>query len=195
MFVQVIQGRVTDPEHHRRQQERWIDELKPGATGYLGGTWGMTPDGRGVTIARFESADAARANSDRPDQGAWWADTEKAFEDVQFQESEDVDELLGGGSDAAGFVQVIQGRVKDESAAREVFADADDRLAEMRPDILGGLMAWHGGGAFTQVMYFRTEDEARTGERSGSDDELDQQYREMMDGEPTFLDLADPQFD
>ena len=152
MFMQVIQGRVTDPEHHRRQQERWIDELKPGATGYLGSTWGLTPDDIGVTIARFESADAARANSQRADQGAWWADTEKAFEDVTFQDCDDVDLMMGGGSDEATFVQVIQGRVRDEASAREMLAGADDRIRDMRPDILGGLMAWHGDGRFTQVM-------------------------------------------
>jgi len=196
MFIQIISGRISDPEHFRRQHERWIEELKPGASGYLGSTSGITPDGVGVVVARFESAAAAKANSERPDQGAWWTDTEKAFEDVEFQDCQDVDTMMGGGSDEAGFVQVICGRVKDEASARTMLAEADDRLGDMRPDILGGLMAWHGdGGGFTQVMYFRSEDEARSGETSGADEDLDRDYREMMDGEPTFLDLTSPRFD
>ena len=30
--------------------------------------------------ARFESEEAAQANSDRPEQGAWWAETAKVFD-------------------------------------------------------------------------------------------------------------------
>src|SRR3954451_706037 len=134
MFIQIISGRISDPEHFRSQDERWIDELKPGASGYLGSTSGITPDGVGVVVARFESAAAAKANSERPDQGAWWTDTEKAFEDVDFQDCADVDTMMGGGSDDAGFVQVIRGRVTDQSDARAMLAEADDRLGEMRPD-------------------------------------------------------------
>ena len=31
MFVQAIEGRVADPEGLRRQLERWMSELRPGA--------------------------------------------------------------------------------------------------------------------------------------------------------------------
>lgn len=192
MFIQTLQGRLRDADLFQRQGERWNAELRPGATGFLGSTSGVTSDGVGFVAARFDSAESARANSERAEQGAWWAETEKAFEEVSFHDCDEVDEMMGGGSDEAGFVQVIQGRVRDQDSARAMLRDAQPRLAEGRPDVLGGVMAWHGdGGGFTQVMYFRSEAEARAGEGQ-MDDEVDRQYREAMAAEPTFLDLTDP---
>ena len=80
MFVQVIEGRTSDPEGLRAQFDKWVAELEPGATGYVGTTAGVAADGRVVVFARFESEDAARANSERPEQGAWWAETEKLLD-------------------------------------------------------------------------------------------------------------------
>ena len=78
-------------------------------TGYLGDTSGVAADGRSIAIVRFESEADARANSDRPEQSAWWAETEKYLgDDVSFTESSDVTPFLGGGSDKAGFVQVMK---------------------------------------------------------------------------------------
>ena len=51
----------------------WVRDLAPDAAGWLGSTGGVTADGRAVAIVRFESAKAARANSDRPEQSDWWA--------------------------------------------------------------------------------------------------------------------------
>ena len=51
-----------------RQIKSWRRDVKPGAKGYLGSTSGITPDGRSITLARFESEAAARANSERPEQ-------------------------------------------------------------------------------------------------------------------------------
>jgi hypothetical protein len=196
MFIQIIQGKIDDADRFHREADRWVTDLKPGASGYLGCTWGVAPDGTGFLLARFESEEAARANSDRPEQGAWWADMEKAFDQVEFIDCPEVDTMMGGGSDEAGFVQVIHGRAKAKDKARAMMSDAEEQLAEGRPDILGGLVAWHGDDAeFTQIVYFRTEAEARTGERSQADSEVDEQYREMMAGEPTFVDLTQPRFD
>ena len=75
MFVQVIEGRVADRDALRRQMDRWMSELRPGATGFLGSTAGVTDDGYAIAFARFESAAAAEANSERPEQGRWWAET------------------------------------------------------------------------------------------------------------------------
>ena len=68
MFVQVIQGPVSDATAARAQFEKWMTELAPGAIGWLGSTAGVTDDGTLVALARFESEEAARQNSDRPEQ-------------------------------------------------------------------------------------------------------------------------------
>src|SRR5680860_374072 len=79
MFVQVFEGRVADRDGLHRQMDRWMSELRPGATGFLGSTVGVTGDGYGIAFARFESAAAAKANSERSEQGRWWSETEKCF--------------------------------------------------------------------------------------------------------------------
>ena len=99
MFVQVIEGRVSDREGLHRQMDKWMGDLRPGATGFLGSTAGVTDDGYGIAFARFESAAAAKTNSERPEQGRWWAETEKCFAgEVTFTDSEDVETSLGPGT-------------------------------------------------------------------------------------------------
>ncbi len=73
MFVQVINGRTSQPEALAEAFDRWKAELSPGATGWLGSTGGVTDDGTVIAVARFESEEAARANSARPEQDAWWS--------------------------------------------------------------------------------------------------------------------------
>lgn len=77
MFVQVIQGHVLDPQQVYAALDRWVQELAPGASGWLGSTAGVTEDGRFLAVARFESEEAARRNSNRPEQGQWWAETSR----------------------------------------------------------------------------------------------------------------------
>src|SRR5204863_8070818 len=81
MFVQVIQGRVSDAGQARAQLDRWQTELAPSSIGWLGTTAGVTDDGTVVVLARFESEQAARQNSDRPEQSAWWEATAPLFTD------------------------------------------------------------------------------------------------------------------
>src|SRR3954452_23708633 len=129
MLVQIIQGKVKDADLLRRQVERWRQEIKPGAKGYLGYTGGLTPDGRYIGVARFESREAAEANSRRTEQDAWWNETAKGFDgEPTFVDCTDVDMVLGGGSNDAGFVQVIQGRAKDPSMLRDMAKDRQDQL-------------------------------------------------------------------
>src|SRR5262245_48724915 len=119
MFVQVIKGHTNDPEGFARQGERWQEEVRPGAVGYLGTTGGIAEDGTFIVFARFADEAAARANSDRPEQGAWWEETSKYVDgEASFRESSDVDTLFDGGSDKAGFVQVMEGTVTDRAKAK-----------------------------------------------------------------------------
>jgi hypothetical protein len=53
VFVQVIQGQVTDAGKVRAAFDRWAQEHAPGATSWLGSTAGVTEDGRFIALARF----------------------------------------------------------------------------------------------------------------------------------------------
>jgi len=193
MFVQIINGPVADAEVFLREGARWGAEVRPDAVGYLGGVWGLTTDGQGVAVATFESEDAAQANGSRPEQGEWWTGMEKAFTSVTFQDCSDVDQMLSGAAKDAGFVQIIRSRAKDQEQARKMMREDQDRILANRPDIMGGLMGWHGDdGGFTQVMFFRSQEAARQGEKTMHDDDMDHGYREMMATEPEFLDLTEP---
>ena len=196
MFVQVIEGKVSDKAGLRRQLDRWQTELRPGATGYLGSTSGVTDDGVGFAIARFESAAAAKANSERPEQGAWWSETEKCFDGpVSFTDSEDVEEFLVGGSNDAGFVQVMKSPAAPD---RAVLKDMDDRFAKYastwRPDLIGGVRIWTTPHSTVDVNYFTSEAEARANEKNEPPAELAElfaQFSDMM-ANTEFLDLRDP---
>src|SRR5438874_771482 len=143
MFIQVIQGKVKDAALLERQIESWRRDIKPGAKDYLGSTRGITPDGRGINLGRFESASAAKANSERLEQGRWWSETAEAFAgDPTFYNCGEVDTMFGGGSNDARFVQIIQARAKDPDQMRARRAEMEKRLRERRPDILGMVIAW-----------------------------------------------------
>lgn len=196
MFVQLIEGKVSDAGQLRRAVDKWYEEVAPGAIGWLGSTGGVAEDGRAIAIVRFESADAARRNSERPEQDRWWAETSKLFDgEPTFTESEDVTVDTSGDPDRAGFVQVMKGRGTDPDRARELMAQDADKWAEFRPDVVGNVVTAHAGGAYTMVMYFTSEAAAREGERKEPPPELAAQMEEMGKlsiGEPEFLDLKDP---
>jgi hypothetical protein len=196
MFVQVIQGQVDDPGELRSALDRWIRELAPGAVGWLGSTAGVTDDGRFIALARFESEEAARRNSDRPEQDGWWSETSKLFTgEASFRESRDVVVDQNGDPDKAGFVQVIQGRSSDPARARELMGEDSSEWAAFRPDIVGSVAAEHEGGAYTMALYFTSEAAAREGEHREPPPELKAQMEEMdalTVGVPEFFDLKQP---
>src|SRR4051812_26826967 len=180
MFAQVIQGRTSDPEIIRTATDRWVQELSPGAAGWLGSTAGVTDDGRFVVVVRFESADAARRNSERPEQGRWWEATSSAFQDVTFLDSDDVLVELTGDPERAEFVQVMQGRVTDAERARKIMAELPpDVRAKYRPDVLGAVMIGADDGRWTQVVYFTSEEAARAGEQQEPPAEMVEAMQEM----------------
>jgi hypothetical protein len=198
MFVQIIQGRVSDPDELRSSVERWIRDISPNAVGWLGSTSGVTDDGIAVSVVRFESEEAARANSNRPEQHAWWMDTAKLFTgDVTFHDSREVYEVAGGPSGNAGFVQIIQGRSSDRERSLAAMRQAEESISDMRPDILGGLICTHDEEGYTNAFYFTSEAEARVGEQQEPPEELKQMMEEEQArmGTPTFYDLRDPKHD
>jgi hypothetical protein len=196
MFVQVIQGRVSDAGRVRAQLQKWVTQVAPGAVGWLGSTSGVTDDGQLVALARFESAQAAQQNSDRPEQTAWWTDMAALFSDEPvFHNSTSVDADTPGDPSQAGFVQVMQGRSSDPDRVRELMANDPTDWEAFRPEILGTLTVGHDGGAWTMAIYFTSEDAAREGERKEPPPQMLEMMKEMdalTIGEPVFFDLKDP---
>jgi hypothetical protein len=198
MFIQVIQGRVTNPNGLRKELDRWKAELQPGAKGWLGSTAGITEDGRLVVLARFESEEAARRNSERPEQDAWWREASKHLAGVAFHDSARVHLYKEGGSDDAGFVQVIQGHTEDMDRLGELGRADEETLAERAPHILGMTVVEHADrpGDFTNAVYFTSEEEARRWERE-TPAELDPRAAEMfrLMTDLRYFDLRDPWLD
>ena len=199
MFLQVIEGKVRDPDLLMERMKAWRTEVKPGAIGFLGSTGGISTDGKLIVIARFESQDAAMKNSHRPEQDAWFQKTAPAFDgEPSFIDCLEVDEFLGGGSDSAGFVQIMKGQTSDKQKLRAMGNEMEEMLPKVRPDVLGGYVGWHGDRGFIQVIYFKSESEARKAEaeqaESGENGPPDD-WSALIDGEITFIDLDDPQFD
>ena len=183
MFIQAISGTAKDVDAMERESDRWQQEVRPGATGYLGITWGIADDNRFVTLVRFESAEAAQANSERPEQGEWWVRFEQHITDVTFHNCSRVETLFGGGNDAAAFIQVMQGRVKDQALADAMFAksaETEKMLREVRPDVIGEVIAIHDDGdTYTDVVYFSSESEARSNESKPMPDDAQAMIAEM----------------
>ena len=194
MFIQVIHGTCTRQDELRAVGESWREELGEGATGWLGGTFGFTDDDDFLAVVRFESEAAAIANSQRPEQGAWAAKLAGLLDGpAEFHDCDDVTSFLDGGSDEAGFVQVIRGHTDDAGPIRAMLADTDD-LKAMRPEIVGGTFALAADGTFFETVYFTDEQSARSGEAAAPPAEVAAELEWMMSG-ATFYDLHTPWFE
>ncbi len=196
MFIQVIQGKVSDSTAARAALDRWMKDLAPGAKGWLGSTAGVTQDGRFIALARFESKDAAQRNSKRPEQDQWWSETAKLFDgEPMFLDSDEVLLDLAGNPDDATFVQIIQGKGSDSERAKQLMTENSDEWAAFRPDVIGSAVVQHGGGRYSMAMYFTSEAAAREGETKEPPAKLKAQMDElnaMSEGMPEFHDLKEP---
>jgi hypothetical protein len=194
VLIQIMQGRCTRQDELHALADEWRRDIRDGATGWLGGTYGFTDDDMFIGVVRFEDRDKAMANSQRPEQGAW-AEKTMALMDgpVEFHDCDDVALLMDGGSDQAGFVQVIRGKVDDPARLRAMFADTDT-IHQMRPDILGATLAIEDDGTFTETVAFTTEEAARSGERVEPPEEMQAELAYAM-ADATFYDLHHPWFE
>jgi hypothetical protein len=194
VFIQIMQGRCTREEELRAHLERWREEHSAKAEGWLGGTYGFTDDHEFLGIVRFESREKAMANSDRPEQTAWARELMELMDGpVEFHDCDDVTLLLDGGSDDAGFVQVIRGRVDDVERAKAMMSRDATSLHEMRPEIIGATMAIEDDGTFTETVFFTDEESARRGERQEPPARVREDLDALMAG-ATFYDLHRPWF-
>lgn len=193
MFMQVIQGKVADRAGLEAALERWRDELAPGAIGYLGSTGGFTDDGVFVVLARFESEEAARRNSERPEQAAWWAETERCFDgEVVFMDCPTATTWLAGGSDDAGFVQVMEGRSANRDRMLALMETYAPRVKQAWPEIIGGTVGTYGEDGWVEAIYFTSEAEAREHEAMPMPDDMAEAMAREMPADVRYLDLHQP---
>jgi len=194
MFIQIIQGRCSREAEMRAALDSWRATCEPGADGFLGGTYGFTDDGMFVAVVRFESEEMALRNSERPEQGSWWAETEKIFDaSPEFHDCRDVMMMLDGGSDEAGFVQIMRGTLTDPERAKAMFSEMESSLHQARPEIVGATLAVEDDGSFMETVAFTSEAAARDGEQQ----EMPADLRDRMDAVMTveqFIDLRHPFF-
>ncbi|HEY1296586.1 MAG TPA: hypothetical protein VGJ60_26205, partial [Chloroflexota bacterium] len=110
-----------------------------------------------------------------------------------FDDYEDSELMSGGGSDAAGFVQVIRGRAADVARLRSLGQEAEGILRQHRPEIIGGSIGWKPDGDFTQTVYFTSEAAARQGEANSSPElrQFMESWQKLVDN-LRFLDLREP---
>lgn len=197
MFIQVIEGKTSDPDALHRQLAIWERDLKPGAVGYLGSTAGCTSDGDCIMVARFESPEAARVNSQRAEQTRWWHATERCFDGpVRFHDSVEVEVMDHGPLGKARFVQVMDGHVTDRARAIELEREADPILADARPDLLGSITVYYDDNEFTELAYFVDENAAREGEQVPVPQEFQSKFAEWQEvlNVDRYLDIREPWF-
>jgi hypothetical protein len=193
VFIQVIQGSCSRQAELREQLDRWVTERAPEVRGWLGGTYGFTDDDMFVAVILFDSKESAMANSLSREQSEWWARAEELFDGpVEFHDSEDVTLMMGGGSDEAGFVQIIRGKADNPEAMRAMMSDTQ-LLHEMRPDIIGATLAIEEDGTFTETVAFTDEASARSGEQREMPEEMRDQMATMMH-DVSYVDLHHPFF-
>lgn len=195
MFSLVVQGRTSDPAGVRRAMDGWVHALPDGAAGWLGATAGVTTDGRFVAVARYDSPEAARRLEAPPEQQRWWAALRADLDgQATVQAGTRTEVFSPGDPGAAGFVQVVQGRVSDLVEARRQLHALQEELEVHLPCLLGTETVEHTDGRFTRVLSFTTEAEAREGERSRHQEvrRRDEEALRLLVGPVDFLDLREP---
>jgi hypothetical protein len=191
MFIQLVQAQTKDKAGVKEMWDRWNREVQPAAQGYLGATGGVTDDGTLIVIARFESAEAAERNNNIPEQQQWYSEFEKYIDgEPSFTNFTNVELDQGGGSDDAGFVQLIRVKGGDRQAFKQLDDEIAEKMRELRPDVIGSVDAWEGDDSMTAI-YFTSEEEARKNESNPEFQELSKRYMELT-GDAKFFDLKDP---
>ena len=106
--------------------------------------------------------------------------------------------MMDGGSDEAGFVQIIRGKLDDPDAIEAGMRDMESMLHEARPDLLGATLAIEDDGTFMETVFFTDEASAREAESKVMQDnaeaaEMMRQWEEMTH-DVQYLDLHQPWF-
>lgn len=195
MFIQMVQGSCERQDDMRGIVDDWCTHMS-GQPGWLGGTYGFTDGGDFVGVVRYESQSAAQQACASDEAAMWWAAAEQCFSrQPELHQATDVNMMLDGGSDDAGFVQIMRGRVGNADKLRRMTTDTEmtTMLHQARPDIIGGTLAIEDDGHFIETIAFTSEDEARMGEQKEMPAEVGADMAEAM-ADVEYVDLHQPWF-
>jgi hypothetical protein len=195
VFIQMVQGKCSRQDDMRMLVDAWCTQMAD-RPGWLGGTYGFTDDDRFVGIVRYDSEAACRDYRAEADAGMWWAEAESLMDgSCEIHQSGDVTMMLEGGSDDAGFVQVMRGHVGNADLLRKMTGDTEmtNMLHEARPEIIGSTLAIEDDGSFIETVAFTDEESARKGEQTEMPAEVQQDMAAAM-ADVEFIDLHRPWF-
>lgn len=194
MFIQMVSAPCTKQDDMRALVDNWCAEMSDRA-GWLGGTYGFTDDDRFVGVVRFEDSRDCELWCQEPEAGAWWAAAEELCSGApEIHQSGDVSIMLGGGSDTAGFVQVMHGKVGNADVLRHMTdTEMTSMLEQARPEIIGATLIFEDDGTFTETVAFTDEESARRGEATAMPDEMAAEWSSAAT-DVEYLDLHHPWF-
>lgn len=181
--VRYVEGTVTDAAL-ARETLRLLPDDGPAP---VGGVGGVTDDGRLVALLELPSLAPADAFDEHP---SWQELTAACAGDPSVEVATEVSTFVSAPAAQSGFAQVIRARVTDRPTFEHVLAADAEWLARERPEVLGGMLAWHGADRFTLVVCFTDEASARAGEARNSESpgaDIDQLMEDV-----SFDELRDP---
>ena len=118
---------------------------------------------------------------------------ESLFEEAPtFQDSSEVFVETRGDLNSAEFVQVRMGEFTDRDRVRKIMIDSLPARTADRPDILGTVNVGYGNDRAVTLIYFKSEEAAREGERKEPSPEVKavlEEMRSLSAGQPEFLNL------
>jgi hypothetical protein len=194
MFVLKVEARTTKADALRKHVLTWPTEVGKRATGWLGNTAGVSPEGDFILLMRFVSEEAAWITMDLPENTRWWQVCGRHLDTKPvFTGSTDVTAILSGGSDDAAAVRITRGRA-DTNRFRDSLSQLETLAAKERTDVIGGIVAWHDEERFTEVLYLKSKDFATSRQVAAAAAPLrrliDDHQAAMTD--PAVLDLTEP---
>ena len=189
MFVRVVRGHATSRATLETEWQRWASSAVNDGSGYLGATAGVADDDTFIAMIRFES----RATADQAmGPASEWSDVLTQLRNPVVRDSDRTDIWNKGGSDDAGFVQIRQGVSNDPERLRDLYVNQQPvRMGPYRPEVVGGLFAWHDDHAFTLSAYFTSQDDARRGEHLHEFESFFDDINAVMQ-DLTYIDLHKP---
>ena len=195
MFAQVIKGKVSDPEAVKTATERWVKAgpKRGRLAGLHRGNNGRRPVRHGCAF-RVRGGGSPQQRSPRTGQMVG-GDGEAVRRRCDLPGQLRRDSRPAGRPGHSWLRADHAGPCTDPERAKELMSKDADKWAAFRPDVIGSVTVGHDDGAYTMVLYFTSEAEAREGERKEVPPELQATMDEMnkiSTGEPEFFDLRQP---